>query len=152
MASAYSRDYTSPADQAYRSGKAPDIGILGPNPKSETDPNAFKNDFISRYKLSPDSKTFYKQGIFSGDTAIASQQKIDEADGTPNFANPDDQELAQDFVFKYTKGIDRGLVEQDRAITAASLDQFRSKKPMEDLRDSNVVSGKFPGAGGVATS
>jgi len=152
MQAPYSQDYTGPADQARRAGKSPDVGILGPNPKSASDPNSFKNDFISRYKLNPDSKTFYSQGIFSGATADLSQQKYDEADGTPYFANLNDQTLANDFITKYSTGIARGLIEEDRAITASSVDQFRTKKPMEGLRDSNVVSGKFPGTGGIATS
>ena len=152
MQAPYSQDYTGPADQARRAGKSPDVGILGPNPKSASDPNSFKNDFIARYKLNPDSKTFYSQGIFPGETANLSQQKYDEADGSPYFANPDDQTLANDFVSKYSTGISRGLIEEDRAITSSSVDQFRTKKPREGLGDSNVVSGKFPGAGGVATT
>jgi len=151
----FSKDYSDPAEQAWRQGKSPYAGTLGPNPQSSTDPESFKNSFVDRIKSNPDSKGFYTNNVFARDTATLSQGKIDAAASTdrPNFVSPGDNNLAWDFLQKYSGpggAIERGLVEADRAVTKEGLARLVSQPATagSSERDPNTAN-KFPGEGGT---
>jgi hypothetical protein len=148
----FNKSYDTPADQAWRQGKSPYAGTLGPNPQFASNPESFKNDFVNRVRFNPDSKGFYTGNVFSQDTANQSQGKLDAAAGTdqPNFANPGDNQLAKDFVSKYSQGVTRGLVEEDRAVTRGGLARLvtESATAKSSERDPNTAN-KFPGESGA---
>jgi hypothetical protein len=148
----FNKDYSNPNEQAWRQGKSPYAGTLGPNPQFTGDPTSFKNDFINRIRFNPDSKGFYTNNVFSQDTAQRSQDKINSAAGTdqPSFLNPEDNRIAQDFVSKYSQAVSRGLVEEDRAITKGGLARLVSQPATagSSERDPNTAN-KFPGEGGT---
>ena len=146
----FSKDYTSPADQAWRTGESPDQGTLGPYRKSDQDPNSFRNSFVTKLRHNPDYKTFYSGNIYSADTAEASQQKINTAAQTAEatFKDPGNNTLANDFLAKYSQGIDRGLIEEDRAIKPENLDNLTTEPAAARIssKDPNTVN-KFPSQG-----
>jgi hypothetical protein len=146
----FSKDYTSPADQAWRTGKGPDRGTLGPNRKADTDPTSFKDSFVSKLRDNPGYKNFYNGSIFSADTAAASQQKIDEQSNTSDstFKDPGDTSIANDFLTKYSEGISRGLVQEEDAVRPENLAKFTSEPAAARIsdKDPNTVN-KFPSQG-----
>jgi hypothetical protein len=146
----FSKDYTSPADQAWRTGKGPDRGTLGPNRKVDTDPTSFRDSFVSKLRDNPGYKNFYNGSIFSADTAAASQQKIDEQSNTSDstFKDPGDTSIANDFLTKYSEGISRGLVQEEDAVRPENLAKFTSEPAAARIsdKDPNTVN-KFPSQG-----
>jgi len=146
----FSKDYTSPADQAWRTGESPDRGTLGPNRKADTDPTSFKDTFVSKLRDNPGYKNFYNGSVFSADTAAASQQKINEESKTSDstFKNPNDTRLANDFLTKYSEGVNRGLIQEEDAVTPDNLKAFTSEPAAARIseKDPNTVN-KFPSQG-----
>ena len=72
-----SKKYTNPRDQAWREGKGPYKGSLGPN-KTPEDP--LRDQWMAMFRDSPDAPNFYNDSYtFPGETAKAAQQKIDNA-------------------------------------------------------------------------
>ena len=146
----FSKDYTSPADQAWRTGKGPDQGTLGPNRQADTDPTSFKDSFVSKLRDNPGYKNFYNGSVFSADTAAASQQKIDEQSNTADstFKNPGDTSIANDFLTKYSEGVNRGLIQEEDAVTPDNLKAFTSEPAAARIneKDPNTVN-KFPSQG-----
>ena len=149
----FSKSYGGPAEQAWREGQPAYAGTLGPYPSSATDPESFKNGFVEKMRANPDSKNFYNNSVFGRDIADQSQAKIDAASKTdqPSFTNPGNNELAKDFVSKYSQAIERGLIEEDRAVTRDGLARIASQSATEGSseRDPNTTS-KFPGASGAS--
>jgi hypothetical protein len=149
----FSKSYGGPAEQAWRQGKPAYAGTLGPYPASSTDPESFKNGFVEKMRANPDSKNFYNSSVFGSDSAVQSQAKIDAASKTdqPSFASPENNSFAKDFVSKYSQAIERGLVEEDRAVTRDGLARIASQSATEGSseRDPNTTS-KFPGASGAS--
>lgn len=152
MVSLFSRDYSDPAEQAWRTGKSPYQQTLGPNRGSDADPYSFQNSFVSDLRKNPDFKNFYNNSVFSSDTASMSQQKLDDSSyrNTANFVNPSDNNLANDFLVKYSQGVSRGLIEQDRAIFPSNLSRLTTEPATagSNEKDPNTT-GKFPGQQGV---
>lgn len=146
----FSKDYTSPADQAWRTGKGPDQGTLGPNRQADTDSTSFKDSFVSKLRDNPGYKNFYNGSIFSADTAAASQQKIDEQSNTADstFKDPGDTSIANDFLTKYSEGVNRGLIEEDRAVKPDNLARLTSEPAAAGAseKDPNTIN-KFPSQG-----
>jgi hypothetical protein len=146
----FSKDYTSPADQAWRTGKGPDRGTLGPNRRADTDSTSFKDSFVSKLRDNPGYKNFYNGSIFSADTAAASQQKIDEQSNTADstFKDPGDTSIANDFLTKYSEGVNRGLIEEDRAVKPDNLARLTSEPAAAGAseKDPNTIN-KFPSQG-----
>jgi hypothetical protein len=146
----FSKDYTSPADQAWRTGKGPDRGTLGPNRKTDTDPESFKDSFVSKLRDNPGYKNFYNGSVFSADTAELSQQKINDESKTTNatFKDPNDTNLANDFLTKYSEGVSRGLIEEEDAVTPDNLARLTGEPAAAGAseKDPNTVN-KFPSQG-----
>ena len=146
----FSKDHTSPADQAWRTGKGPDRGTLGPNRRADTDSTSFKDSFVSKLRDNPGYKNFYNGSIFSADTAAASQQKIDEQSNTADstFKDPGDTSIANDFLTKYSEGVNRGLIEEDRAVKPDNLARLTSEPAAAGAseKDPNTIN-KFPSQG-----
>jgi hypothetical protein len=146
----FSKDYTSPADQAWRTGESPDQGTLGPYRHADQDPASFRNSFVSKLRHNPDYKTFYSGNIYSADTAAASQQKIDTAaeTSTASFKDPGNNTLANDFLTKYSQGVDRGLIEEDRAVKPENLARLTNEPAAARIssKDPNTVN-KFRSQG-----
>ena len=146
----FSKDYSSPADQAWRTGKGPDRGTLGPNRSADIDPTSFKDNFVAKLQDNPGYKNFYNGSVFSADTAAASQQKIDEKAKTTSstFKNTGDDILAADFRTKYVEGVSRGLVQEEDAVTPDNLKAFTSEPAAARIsdKDPNTVN-KFPSQG-----
>jgi hypothetical protein len=149
----FRKAYGSPSEQAWRQGQSPYAGTLGPYPSAASDPESFKNGFVEKMRANPDSKNFYNSSVFGSDTAGRSQAKIDAASETdqPSFAGSGDNALAKDFVSKYSQAIERGLIEEDRAVTRDGLARIASQSATEGSseRDPNTTN-KFPGASGAS--
>lgn len=135
---------TSPADQAWRTGTSPYSGTLGPNRTADT----IKNTFASKAKDNPDYANFYSR-TFS-EIAPQSQAKLDAAAATdaPNFSNPGDQSFAVQFAKDYAAGVQRGLIEEDRAITRGGLARLTTEFATQGStqKDPNTAN-KFPSQG-----
>ena len=146
----FSQDYSGPVKQAWLTGKGPDEGTLGPNRRADTDSTSFKDSFISKLRDNPGYKNFYNGSIFSADTAAASQQKIDEQSNTSDstFKDPGDTSIANDFLTKYSEGVSRGLIEEDRAIRPDNLARLTSEPAAAGTseKDPNTIN-KFPSQG-----
>jgi hypothetical protein len=151
----FSRRFDDPADRAFREGRRPgDRSQLGPYPSAITDPRDFANAFISK-KNNPIGDGFWQQ-VFSQDAADASQEKINTAFkfGEPNFPGPMNA-LAKDFLFKYSGpggAIERGLIEQDRAVSRDNLARFVQEPAASRInsKDQNTAgTSQFAGAGGI---
>jgi hypothetical protein len=142
----FQEDYSSPADQAWRSGASPYAGTLGPNRTADT----LKNTFAAKLKKNPDYANFYSSTF--PEAAPQSQSKIDAAasNDSPNFENPGDQSFAQNFLNSYKQGVMRGLIEEDRAVSSANLARLTTESAAQgsNERDPNTAS-QFPGQGGI---
>lgn len=146
MRQPFSKDYTSPFDQAWRSGSYPDAGTLGPNAAVE-----FKNTFASKLDKNPDYKGFYDSGFFQ-DTADQSQIKINKAAKTdkPNFKNPADNGLAQGFLDRYLQGVERGLISEEDRVGPDKLSYISSQDATAGSSErSPQTASKFPGESGT---
>ena len=146
----FSKDYTSPADQAWRTGKGPDRGTLGPNRQADTDPTSFKDSFVSKLRDNPGYKNFYNESVYSSDAAATAQQQIKDQSTrtTSTFKNPEDRSLADDFRIKYVEGVSRGLIQEEDAVTPGNLNVFTSEPAAARIseKDPNTVN-KFPSQG-----
>ena len=146
----FNKDYTSPAEQAWRTGKGPDRGTLGPNRKADADPTSFKDSFVAKLQDNPRYRNFYNGSVYSSDAAATSQQQIEDQSTrtTSTFKNPQDKSLADDFRIKYVEGVSRGLVEEDRAVRPENLVNFVSEPAAARIsdKDPNTVN-KFPSQG-----
>lgn len=145
----FSKNYTSPSDQALREGRPADNSTLGPYRVTGTD--SFRNKFVSDLKKNPDFPGFYQQA-FGAETAQASQNKIDTAyqSREASFVDDRNNKLANDFLAKYSQGVARGLVEEDRAIFPENLARLVTENATDgsNLKDPNTTN-RFPGEGGV---
>lgn len=154
--SPFNKDYSSPEDQAWKKGWSPYNETLGPNRASDADPKAFTNRFVSSLRSkNPDYRDFYNQNVFSADEAKQSQSNIDRAYNSFNaqFKNKDDNYIANDFLAKYSSGVDRGLIEPDRAVFPDSLARLVTQPATagSSVKDPNTV-GKFAGSSGAQIS
>ena len=140
----FPKDYSSPTDQAWRTGKSPYSGTLGPNRTAD----AIRDPFAADAKKNPDFANFYNR-TFS-EVAPQSQAKIDAAaqSDQPNFTNPGDQSFAKSFAKLYAQGVSRGLVEEDRAVRPDNLARLTTESATEgsSSKDPNTA-GKFPSQG-----
>lgn len=146
MIQPFSKDYTSPFDQAYRRGASPDAKTLGPNAAAD-----FKNSFANKLKDNPDYKGFYNEGFFS-DTAKQSQAKIDNSAQTdqPNFADPSDNSLAKGFLDLYRQGVERGLISEEDRVGPDKLSYISSQPATAGSSErSPQTASKFPGDSGT---
>lgn len=143
----FSKDYTSPSDQAWRDGKSPYNETIGPY--RSTNPESFRNNFVSELNKNPDFKGFYQQA-FGSDTAQESQEKIDRASQSKKASFVDDRNnsLANDFLTKYSEGVARGLVEEDRAVFPENLAKLVTENATSgsNLKDPNTTN-QFPSQG-----
>jgi hypothetical protein len=144
MQNPFQKDYSSPADQAWRTGTSPYAGTLGPNRTAD----AVKNSFAADVKRNPDYANFYNRTF--ADVAPQSQARIDSAAGTndPNFSNPGDQSFAKQFAQNYAQGVTRGLIEEDRAVTKDRLARLTTEAATASSseKDPNTAN-KYPSQG-----
>jgi hypothetical protein len=143
----FNERFSSPADLAWKEGKSPYSGTLGPNRTADT----LKNTFVSEVKKNPDYDQFYSDRTFFN-VAPQSQQRIDQLSRTPfsQFSNPGDRSFADMFLKSYSQGVSRGLIEQDRAVFPENLSRMATEPAamVSNEKDPNTA-GKFPGEGGV---
>jgi hypothetical protein len=142
-------------DQAVRDGQPVYSGTTGPYPDVLNDPQKFlsrytKNNPYVSARESTVGTDFIDRAVFSADTATASQEKFDNADGQPHFKDPRNVEIATDWASKYASGVNRGLIPEEDKVDLSTISAFQSKQPMD--MPSKVVAGKIPGSSGVATS
>jgi hypothetical protein len=146
-----SKKYTNPRDQAWREGKGPYKGSLGPN-KTPEDP--LRDQWTAEMRDNVDWKNFSADSYtFPGETAAAAQQKIDDSawDSEARFTNPGDNAFAKTFLDNYLDRGDgnsaegRGLIEEDRIVRPENLDQVATSFAASGnaKSDPNVV-GEFP--------
>lgn len=150
----FDQNRSKPDDQAVLKNKPIAAGTTGPYAPANTDPAAYRNQFVAQLKKNPPADNFYQQA-FSADSAQQKQQQIDGLTNDPNFANSGDQTLAKDFLTKYTQGAQRGLVPQDETISQHTIAAFQSQQPGQGIGDGNVTAAgrmKYPGASGTRTS
>lgn len=143
----FSKDYTSPSDQAWRDGKSPSMGTLGPNKGFSVD--SFRNNFVADLRKNPDFADFSQQA-FAADTAQRSQDKLNTAYKTniATFVDDRDNNLANDFLTKYSEGVARGLVEEDKAVFPENLAKLVTENAVSgsNLKDPNTAN-QFPSHG-----
>ena len=144
----YGTRKTSPADLAWRRGDAPDSGTLGEFKESDTDPNSFRDSWVAKMKDNPDYRDFYTSAKFPDETAALSQQKIGLASQSAysNFSDPRNKLTADRFLDAYSVGVQRGLVEQDKAVFPENLAVFAAESATSRIDDENV-KGEFPSRG-----
>jgi hypothetical protein len=144
----YSKSSDSPADQAWREGKSPYSGTLGPN-RTAAD---FTDAFVAKLRDNPDYNSFYTGSNFTQDVANQAQQKIDYSAQTytPTFSNPNDNPFANDFLSKYTEGVARGLISEEDRVGPDKLAMLASQPATagSSQKSPNTVA-KFPGEGGI---
>lgn len=141
----FSKDYSSPADQAWRTGESPYSGTLGPN--RTADP--IRDPWVADMKKNPDYANFYSDRTFAN-VVPQSQAKIDRLAQTdlPNFSNPGDQSFATDFARNYAQAISRGLVEKEKAVQPVNLANLMSEPATAGSNEaSSNTAGKFPNQG-----
>jgi hypothetical protein len=139
----FSKDYTSPTDQAWREGKSPDAKTLGPNAAT-----TFKDTFANKVNKNPGYKGFYDNGFFQ-ETANLSQQKIDAASQTnePNFADPRDNPIARGFLDRYLVS---NLMEEEDKVSPDKLRYISSQEATAGSSErSPQTANKFPGDSGT---
>ena len=149
----FSKNYTSPADQAWRDGSPVDNSTLGPYQNLSAD--SFKNGFVAKMREDhPDFPGFFQQA-FGSKTAQQSQEKINTASKTKDatFADDRNNTLANDFLTKYSEGVARGLVEEDKAVFPENLSRLVTEHATagSNLKDPNTTN-RFPGESGVQAS
>lgn len=141
----FQKEYDSPADQAWRTGKSPYSGTLGPNRTADS----IKNPFAAKIKDNPDYQNFFADRTFNK-VFQQSQSKIDAAatSDAPGFENPGDNSFAQSFLNSYKQGVMRGLIEEDRAVRPENLARLTTEpgNAGTSQRDPNTAS-KFPNQG-----
>ena len=145
-----SKKYTNPRDQAWREGKSPYRGSLGPN-KTPDDP--LRDQWMAKIRDSPDAPNFYNDSYtIPGEAAKAAQEKIDDSAWDSQWrGNPGDEVFAKNFLDSYLDKGDgnsaegRGLIEEDRIVRPENLDQVATSFAASGnaKSDPNVV-GEFP--------
>lgn len=148
MLPTFSKSYSSPQDQAWRAGKSPYSGTLGPN-RTTSD---FKDTFVADLKDNPRYENFYSGSNFNQETAQKSQQKIDQSSTTqePVFSNPGDNPFAKDFLSKYSEGVARGLISEEDRVGADKLNIFASQPAAAGSSEKNQnTTNQFPGQSGI---
>ena len=146
-----SKKYTNPRDQAWREGKSPYRGSLGPN-KTPDDP--LRDQWTAEMRDNVDWRNFAVDSYtFPGETASAAQQKIDDSawDSEARFTNPGDNAFAKTFLDNYLDRGDgnsaegRGMIEGDRIVRHENLNQLATTFATSGnaKSDPNVV-GEFP--------
>jgi len=155
MATIFNKRFTGPAEEALRSGQKPgDYNQLGPRESQAFLSPRFASEFAKRLPLreNPGAKDLWDTNVFTNESAQQQQQFIDEkvASNAPAFEEPLNNSLAADFLLKYATGVERGLVEPERAIYSGSLARLATQPANfgSSERDPNTAN-KFPGASGT---
>jgi len=147
MLPSFSKSSSSPQDQAWREGKSPYSGTLGPNRTT-----SFTDAFVAKLKDNPGYENFYGNSNFNQETAQKSQQKINRSATTqePAFSNPNDNPFAKDFLFKYSEGVARGLISEEDRVGADKLSILASQPASAGSSERNPGTvNQFPGQGGI---
>ena len=146
---------TGPADEVFASGQKPgDYNQLGPRQGQAFLSPRFAAEFAKRLPLkeNPGANNLWDTNVFTSDSAQQAQQAIDQKSQTmqPAFDNDINNQLASDFLDKYLNGIDRGLIEPDRAVYSGTLARLATQPAnmASSERDPNTAN-KFPGASGT---
>tara|TARA_R100000008_G_scaffold13647_1_gene6695 strand:- start:3809 stop:4288 length:480 start_codon:yes stop_codon:yes gene_type:complete len=145
------KDRTNPRERKFASGESPYQGSLGQN-KDFDDP--LRNQWKAMFEDSPIARDFYANAYtFPGETAAASQAKLDSSanDPFPRFTNPGDNAFAQNFLNYYLDKGDgnsaegRGLIEGAKIVRHENLKQLATTFATSGnaKSDPNVV-GEFP--------
>lgn len=148
MLSPFTKSYSSPQDQAWREGKSPYSGTLGPN-RTAFD---FTNAFAAKLKDNSNYENFYRGSSFTQETAQKSQQKINQSalSQEPAFSNPNDNPFAKDFLSKYSEGVARGLISEEDRVGADKLSILASQPATAGSSEKNPgTANQFPGQGGI---
>jgi hypothetical protein len=150
MVAPFSKNYSSPSEQALRDGDTPYAGFLGPNPNMSPGQSG-ANQFLQAYLKSsgpdknvPSGSTFSSEAAAQAENTIGKQMRATET----AFPDPLHKRLGDDFMKKYLNGVDRGLIERDKFIAADRLIPLVSEPAASAIneKDPNTV-GKFPNQG-----
>jgi hypothetical protein len=146
----FSLNYSSPAEQALRSGKSPDVNTLGVNAPA-INPTSITAAFL-KGNTNPAYKGFNQQGF----DPSSIQPQIDQAGVRPNFGDNQAQAdpknpnniTAQNFLNNYQQGIQRGLIIDP--VNPNNLGPFMSR-PAPYQTDDRLVgqADPFPGSSGT---
>ena len=146
---------TGPADEVFASGQKPgDYNQLGPRQGQAFLSPRFAAEFAKRLPLkeNPGASNLWDTNVFTSDSAEQAQQVIDQKSQTmqPAFDNDVNNQLASDFLDKYLNGIDRGLIEPERAVYSGTLARLATQPANmgSSEKDPNTAN-KFPGASGT---
>jgi hypothetical protein len=146
---------TGPADEVFASGQKPgDYNQLGPRQGQAFLSPRFAAEFAKRLPLkeNPGASNLWDTNVFTSDSAQQAQQVIDQKSQTmqPAFDNDVNNQLASDFLDKYLNGIDRGLIEPERAVYSGTLARLATQPANmgSSEKDPNTAN-KFPGASGT---
>lgn len=141
----FQKNYDTPADKAWRSGLSPYSGTLGPN--RTADPKL--NPFSANVRKNPEYRDFYSDRTFY-QVAPRSEEKILAASQSSEstFQNPGDKSFADKFLQEYSQGIQRGLIEEDRAVRPENLARLVTENATagSNINDPNTAN-QFPSKG-----
>lgn len=138
------QDYTNPADRALLNDRPISAGTTGPYAPANSDPEWYKQPFVSRLYKQPPTKDFFQQ-VYSADEASKSQASIAALKDKPKFSNKGDQTIASDFLDKYIKG---SVLLPEEKVTPENSPVLQSQQPVEGVGDTRVVVAdriKYPG-------
>lgn len=138
----------SPSDLAWRKGESPYRGTLGEFKKSDTDPTSFRDVWVSKMKDNPEYRDFYSSAQFPDETAALSQDKINVSSQSAysSFPDPNNKLKADRFLDAYSAAVQRGIIEQDKAVLPENLAYLTTESATSRINDENV-KGEFPSKG-----
>lgn len=146
---------TSLTDEVFASGQKPgDYNQLGPRQGQAFLSPRFAAQFAKRLPLkeNPGANNLWDTDVFTSDDAEQAQQNIDQkaVSMRPDFGSKINDRLAGDFLDKYRNGIERLLIEPDRAVYSGTLARLATQPAnmASSERDPNTAN-KFPGASGT---
>lgn len=144
----YSTRKTSPADTAWRRGDSPYSGTLGVFRQADADPQSFRDSWVAKMKDNPEYRDFYRSASFPDETAALSQQKINVAaqSAYSSFPDPNNKFTADRFLDAYSAAVQRGMIEQDKAVLPENLAFLTTESATSRINDENV-KGEFPSKG-----
>jgi hypothetical protein len=155
MAIQFNRRFSGPVDEAIAAGQKPgDFNQLGPRQSQAYMSPRFVAEYAKRLpqKENPGSGDLWDTNVFDNDTAQRQQQVIDAKAraNDPTFEEPFSNALAADFLGKYARGVERGLIEPERAIYSGTLARLATQPANfgSSEKDPNTAN-KFPGAEGT---
>jgi hypothetical protein len=135
----FDQNYTRPDEQAFRDKERIDSGTLGPYSRASTDPKAHLNKFVTDLNQQPSAKRLYDDAVFSKESALQAQAKLDGLTAVPDFirsgepTSQGDRNLVMSWYNDYLGGVKRGLTPADEMVSVNTIANIQSQQPSEGV-------------------